>query len=135
MPPSNKTDADGVTVAVALTLKLARIARALVRGAPTATATAYGRWLQRILGHCALAESGLDKLRSDYQRAMGILPLFGRRRGFDRCDGSFDCVVYGLTNSGLLKRGSSEASGEAKMEINKPIRMRGRVRNWWPPWW
>jgi hypothetical protein len=104
-------------------------------GAPTATATAYRRWLQRILKHCALAESGLDRLRSNYQRAIGILPLLGRRRGFDRCYGSFDCVIYGLTNSGLLKRGSSEASGEAKMEVNKPIRMRVRVRNWWPPWW
>jgi transcriptional regulator of nitric oxide reductase len=31
MPPSNKTDADGLAVAVALTLKLARIARVFVR--------------------------------------------------------------------------------------------------------
>src|SRR5262249_17160679 len=66
---------------------------------------------------------------------MGILPLLDRRRGFDRCYRSIDCLIYGLTNSGVLKRGGSEACDEAKMEVNEPIRMRVRVRNWWPPWW
>jgi hypothetical protein len=70
-----------------------------------------------------------------YQRCNAVLPLLGRGGGLDRCYGSFDCVVYGLTNSGVLKRGSSEACDEAKMEVNEPIRMRVRVRNWWPPWW
>ena len=85
---------------------------------------------------CALAESGLDRLRSDLSTVQtGILPLLGRRRGLDRCYGSFDCVIYGLTNSGVLKRGGSEACDEAEMEVNEPIRMRVRVRNWWPPRW
>jgi hypothetical protein len=84
----------------------------------------------------ALAESGLDRLRSDLSTVQwGILPLLGLRRGFDRCYGSLDCLIYGLTNPGLLKRGSSEACDEPKMEVNKPIRMRVGVRNWWPPWW
>ena len=59
-------------------------------------------------------------------------PLLGLRRGFDRCYGSFDCLIDGLTNSGLVKRGSSQACGEPKMEVNEPIRLRVRVRNWWP---
>jgi len=37
MSPSNKTDADGLAVAVALTLKLARIARVFVRFAHVAS--------------------------------------------------------------------------------------------------
>jgi hypothetical protein len=92
--------------------------------------------------HCG-GGLGVTRLRSPnwtdfaviYQRCNGVLPLLGLRRGFDRCYGSFDCLIYGLTNSGLLKRGSSEACDEPKMEINKPIRMRVRVRDWWPPWW
>src|SRR5260370_16359819 len=95
-----------------------------------------GGWLGRRIRSGAVAESGLDRLRNYLSRVQwGILPLLGLRRGFDRCYGSFDCLIYGLTNSGVFKRASSEACNESKMKVNKPIRMRVRVSNWWPPSW
>ena len=94
------------------------------------------RWLRRMLGLARLRSPDWTDSGSDLSTVqMGILPLLGRRRGFDRCYGSFDCVIYGLTNSGVLKRGGSEACDEAEMEVDEPIRMRVRVRNWWPPRW
>jgi hypothetical protein len=80
----------------------------------------------------ALAESGLDRLRSDHQHCDGILLPLGCCRGFYRCYGSFDCLMYRLTgwnfsnqarisarlNRGLIRRVNARASKGAISLIN-----------------